>query len=145
MARKKNETPRDNRAKVTLAGIEFEVEASNGACLAYANEFRGKLDAPFTGNLMGDILASTRALSANDGTEMLALENIPRIIWAMAFAAGDKHSTYEGLCKELEHETVGYYELADACGEVFRLADRTFFRLPERPADAVEPDEAQEG
>lgn len=141
----KTETPRDNRATVTLAGIEFEVEASNGACLAYANEFRGKLDKPFTGNLMGDILASTRALTADDGTEVLALEGIQRIVWAMAFAAGGKFKTYEAMCKGLEHECVGYYELADACGVVFKLADRTFFRLSDRPADAVEPDEAQEG
>lgn len=139
-----NETPRDNRDTVRLAGVNYEIEASNGACLAYANEFRGKLERPFSGSLMSDILTSTRAISAGDESSILALENITRIVWAMAFAAGGRHRTYEDMCEELEHECVGYFELAEACGVVFKLADRTFFRLPEGQADVGEPDEAEE-
>lgn len=144
MAMAQNETPRDNRSTVTLAGIEFEVEASNGACLAYANEFKGKLDKPFTGSLMTDILATNKAIEAGDDAELQALEHIQKLVWAMAFAAGCEFSTYDQFCERLMHESVSYFELADAYRALMQLADRTFFRLPNRPADAGEPDEAQE-
>lgn len=135
--------PRDNRATVTLAGMEFEVEASNGACLVYSNEFRGKVDAPFTGNLMKDILVMSQAIS-DDTLEATALEHAPRMVWAMSFAAGGKDQTYEKFCKRMEHESVTFFELGDAIGVILKLADRTFFRLPERPADAGEPDATEE-
>lgn len=142
MAMAQNETPRDNHANVTLAGIEFEVEASNGACVAYSNEFRGKLEKPFSGSLMTDLLVTNTAIESGGEGEVQALEHIPRIVWAMSFAAGGKDATYEKFCKRIEHECVGYFELAEAYRTIIVLADRTFFRLPNGPADAGEPDEA---
>lgn len=145
----KEGVPRDNRATVTLAGTEFEVEASNGACLAYSNEFRGKLEPPFSGNLMKDILVMSKALTSesDDDLEAAVLEHIPRLVWAMSFAAGGKHQTYERFCKQLEHESPSYFELAEIANSILVLADRTFFRLPNRPSDTVEPDaeQGQEG
>lgn len=140
----KTETPRDNRATVTLAGIEFEIEASNGACLAYANEFRGKLDKPFTGNLKQDIATIHSMIAAGGSGEMEALEQVPLAVWAMSFAAGGDDSTYDAFCKRHEHDVFGYFELADAYSVLVELADRTFFRLTPRFADALKPDEKEE-
>ena len=57
----------NNRATVTLGGERIELAASNGACVIYADEFRGKMREPFTGNLRKDILQVYRARVEADG------------------------------------------------------------------------------
>lgn len=59
MARKKvNEpvVPQDNIAKLKIGNKEFDIEASLGTSTIYAKEFRGKLEKPYKGFLVDDLL-----------------------------------------------------------------------------------------
>lgn len=46
----------DNRTTVFIGGEEYDVIASNGACVIYADQFRDKLQEPYTGRLRNDVL-----------------------------------------------------------------------------------------
>lgn len=138
----------DNRGKVTICGIEYEVEASIGATIVYKNEFRGKLKKPYLGNMADDMLALYGEIESGGNTEFyygFDVEAVFRIAWAMAVAAGSTDSTWTEFFGKLMHESVSLVDVADiyrTC--VHDLGERTFFRLPGRLSDAVEPNEEQE-
>ena len=58
--RKKGQVPRDNVAELRIGDIELELEASLGTGIAYAREFRGKLEEPYVGSLGTDLLTVWR-------------------------------------------------------------------------------------
>lgn len=67
MAKKKrSEVPRDNLVTIEIGDVTLELEASLGTAIAYSNEFRGKLDAPYKGMLADDML---RVYNAAQPTE----------------------------------------------------------------------------
>lgn len=134
----------ENQAKVSLGGREIVVEASLAACLAYSNEFAGKLEEPYKGRLMDDLLALYNAMEGKDAVEGLGAigdSGLFRIVWAMGRACGSVKEGYQKFERSMEHAPMNMYEYVDAYRTVVGdLAGRTFFRLPEGQGDAVEPD-----
>lgn len=138
----------DNRATVTVGGEEYEVEASNGACMLYAQEFRDREEEPFTGSLPTDVLID---LGRSDGNPYPLWCDAPRLlgaVWAMARAAGSAKSQYKAFEKRAMDATADALEVTDATRELLGdggLFERTFFRRVPGPQGAGQPDETQGG
>lgn len=139
----------DNRGKVTICGTEYEVESSIGATIVYKNEFKGRLESPYNGNMADDMLALYGEIESGSQTESyfgFDIEAVFRIAWAMAVAAGSTNDSWQDFFGRLVHESVTLVDVAGTYHTCVRdLGERTFFRLPDRLSDAVEPDEEQEG
>ena len=135
----------DNRAKVTICGTEYEVESSIGATIVYKNEFKGKLEKPYNGNMGDDMLALYGEVESGSGSSSyygFDVEAVYRIAWAMAVAAGSTNETWEEFFGKLLHEEIALVDLATTYSTCVRdLGNRTFFRLPDRLGNAGEPDE----
>ena len=138
----------DNRGKVTICGTEYEVESSIGATIVYKNEFKGKLDRPYIGNMTDDILTLYGEVESDTRTDTyfgFDIEAVFRIAWAMAVAAGSTNDSWQEFFGRLVHEEVSLVDVAGAYNTCVRdLGERTFFRLSGRLPDDIEPDEEQE-
>ena len=138
----------DNRGKVTICGTEYEVESSIGATIVYKNEFRGKLERPYLGNMTDDMLTLYGEVESDTRTDTyfgFDIEAVFRIAWAMAVAAGSTNDSWQDFFGRLVHEGVALVDVAGAYNTCVRdLGERTFFRLPGRLPDDIEPDEEQE-
>lgn len=138
----------DNRGKVTICGTEYEVESSIGATIVYKNEFKGKLERPYNGNMADDMVALYGEIeTGSDSSSYFGfdIEAIFRIAWAMAVAAGSTNDSWQTFFGRLAHESVTLVDVADTYQTCVRdLGERTFFRLPGRLPDDIEPDEEQE-
>lgn len=138
----------DNRGKVTICGTEYEVESSIGATIVYKNEFKGKLERPYNGNMADDMVALYGEIeTGSDSSSYFGfdIEAIFRIAWAMAVAAGSTNDSWQTFFGRLVHDSVTLVDVADTYQTCVRdLGERTFFRLPGRLPDDNEPDEEQE-
>ena len=163
MARKSKGVPRDNVRTITIGGLTYELEASLGTGIAYSNEFRGKLDAPYKGALGDDMLeiysASRPKLREthvdDDGNEVeefvdnpdyrgIDVEALLRIAWAMAYAAGSTRAGYADFRDEVVHQPAGIFEEASLFEVVvLELGNGIIFRGPEGLGGDGEPDETQ--
>lgn len=137
----------DNRGKVTICGTEYEVESSIGATIVYKNEFKGKLERPYNGNMADDMLALYGEIET--GSESSAyfgfdIEAVFRMAWAMAVAAGSTNESWSDFFGRLVHESVTLVDVADVYSCIRDLCERTFFRIPGRLSDDIEPDAEQE-
>lgn len=138
----------DNRGKVTICGTEYEVESSIGATIVYKNEFKGKLERPYNGNMADDMVALYGEIeTGSDSSSYFGfdIEAIFRIAWAMAVAAGSTNDSWQTFFGRLVHDSVTLVDVADTYQTCVRdLGERTFFRLPGGLSDDIEPDEEQE-
>lgn len=138
------------RDTVTVGGKDFEVEASNGALMAYGAEFRGKEEAPFHGNLISDIVME-RDIILSAGVDFPGWDECPhtlQAVWAMARAAGSTRLGWKAFMKWFESAPGNFYEPSEAVNALFKeggICANAFFRVPERLRDADQPDEEQEG
>jgi hypothetical protein len=131
-----------NRTTVTFAGKEYELEASIGAEKLYADQFRDKAVAPYTGDLWEDMLQVWRDVN---GTKEESAHGLPYqlidMLWAMARAAGSIKCSYDKFYKEIEHSTATYSEFAHLYAAIcIELGDGVIFRLEEGQDNAAEPD-----
>lgn len=136
------------RATVTVCGRELEVAATNRACVTYADELSGKLNEPYTGHLIHDVLAERQAVIADESNRFPEWAQLPRLldaIWAMARAAGSTKETRKAFVRHVMDGTANLYEPAQAANVVFGdFGERTFFRLPAGLAPADEPDDGRQ-
>lgn len=139
----------DNRAKFIVGGTEYEVAASNGACKLYADEFRGKVDEPYTGSLVGDMVKEFTAEVPENGAAYITWADVPQClaaVWAMARAAGSTKESYKAFMKKVDAAPVVCDEVASFLVQMFvdqdGLGKRAFFRQAGGQGDAGEPDEA---
>lgn len=151
----------DNQAIVTIAGNELMVESSLGACKVYADEFFGKLEAPYKGALAEDMIAlmqhqeghiepddeSEDGIRIVEGVNALDTEMIEHLldfVWAMARAAGSTDMTYAQWQKWVLHASVSFFEMSEAYQTIIhQLGDGATFRLTKGLADAIASDQAQ--
>ncbi|MEY8436153.1 hypothetical protein AAK967_00175 [Atopobiaceae bacterium 24-176] len=133
------------RGTVTVGGVEYEVEASNGACVTYWEENRDSCEPPFTGNLMTDILSERQSLLA-DGVSFPIWAQCPHVlcaIWAMAKAAGSVKGSFKTFRNTVDKAGANMYEASSAFHALFDddgFGARAFFRLPDGFGDPGEPD-----
>lgn len=151
---------RDNVRSVRIGEMEIDLEASLGTGIVYANEFRGRLEAPYKGILADDMLAvwhRNQPTDSEDGNEVenpdytgIDVEALLRIAWAMARAVDPEQGRpyrkgYRAFHDEAIHQPTSIFDeaaLYDAV--ILRLGNGITFRRPEGLSGAVEPDEAQE-
>ena len=147
----KNEVPRDNLRTLTIGSETFELEASLGAGITYANEFRGKVQAPYNGSLSNDMLTvwrrNQRTLGMdgekvdNDDYSGIDVEALLRIAWAMAVAAGSTKDGYERFVERIIHQPAGVFEEASLYDVVvLELGGGIIFRQPEGQGGAEQAD-----
>lgn len=72
--RKKSQVPRDNVAELRIGDMKLELEASLGTGIAYAREFRGRLDEPYKGSLNSDLMTVWR-LAQDKFEETVAVDD----------------------------------------------------------------------
>lgn len=137
----------NNRTTVTVGGVEYEIEASNGAVEIYAKEFRDTAEKPFTGNLITDMMADSVMLS-NSGSTLIMWCDIPHVegaLWAMAKAAGSTKDSFAKWHKRLNSSPIDPMETTEAIHIIFGdFGDRTFFRFLSGSGDAGVPDNESE-
>lgn len=137
----------NNRTTVTVGGVEYEIEASNGAVEIYAKEFRDTAEKPFTGNLITDMMADSVMLS-NSGSTLIMWCDIPHVegaLWAMAKAAGSTKDSFAKWHKRLNSSPIDPMEATEAIHIIFGdFGDRTFFRFLSGSGDAGVPDNESE-
>ena len=152
----------DNRAKVSIGGVEYELVASKLAERIYGDRFRNDISAlgesgvmnavldedgkptgetyqvTYSGRLKLDIAIST---GAPVGPTAEIPDQVVAATWAMAKAAGsteDDWDTFLVSWLKLPSNAQEDFELFEAvCVD---LAERAFFRDLGRPRDAEEPD-----
>jgi len=151
--RKTGKVPRDNVRTLRIGDASYELEASLGAGIVYANEFLGKLDAPYVGRLDDDLMAVWRGaqetLRDEDGKSVpnpdyrgVDVMATLRVAWAMARAAGSTDATFDEFLESVIHQPAGVYEEASLYGTVVLALGGGFtFRKPEGLGGAEEPDE----
>ena len=160
MAKKKNEVPRDNVAKVTIGYVELQLEASLGTGITYSNEFRGKLEKPYKGVLADDMLhvwrvAQPTITETDDDGKEVDVENpdyigydvvaMLRIAWAMAYAAGSTKKRFDAFYSDIIHQPAGVFEEASLFNTVvMQLGCGIIFRRPTGLGGTEQADETQE-
>lgn len=137
----------DNQATITLFGKEIELEASLAACTIYSNEFYGKVDEPYKGYLMEDLLTlyqECEGENAQKGFQPMFSQGLYRIVWAMGRACNSIKETYPKFLKSIEHAPSNFYEFSQAYKVVVvDLGVGVFFRLPEGQDNTDAPDETE--
>lgn len=132
------------RATITVCGRDYEVAATNRACVLYADEAAGKLGEPYNGHLIHDVLAERQEVLTDEANRFPEWAQIPRLldaIWAMARAAGSTRDSRKAFVRKVMDGAANLYEPAQAANVVFGdFGERTFFRLPAGLAPAEEPD-----
>lgn len=149
--------------EIRIGEDTYEVAATLGACVTYADEFRGKVDGPYVGLMTEDLLTlynrcATRVavpnedgggfrLVDNDNYEGVELHLVPlmRLVWACATAT---KSTKLGWPKFIQRCLEAEFN-ASSLGGVYdvvvnELGDGTIFRLPEGQGGSGEADEGQQ-
>lgn len=150
------DVPRDNVRTATICGEEMEFEASLGAALTYANEFRGKLERPYRGQLYDDILTiwgkaqetvtdpETGEDVPNPDYEGVDLEAVLRVAWAMAWAAGSTKKHYKAWLDDIAHRSGGIFDQSQLWLTVIvELGGGVIFRTPGGQEGADAPDEKE--
>ena len=136
-------------ATITVAGRELEGAATNRACVLYADELSGRLDEPYAGHLIHDVLAERQAVMADESNRFPEWSQLPRLIdaiWAMARAAGSIKETRKAFVRHVMDGTANLYEPAQATNVVFGdFGERTFFRLPAGLEHLAESDDGRQG
>lgn len=148
---------------VAIGDDSYEIAATLGACVTYANEFRGKVDAPYVGLMADDMLAlykkcaPVRAVPNEDGNGCHNVENdeyegieshiVPtlRIVWACAFCAKSTKLGWPKFldkCMEAEFNAAMLGGVYDAV--IVGMGEGTIFRLPEGRTGSEEADEGQQ-
>lgn len=134
----------DNRIDIHVFDRDYTLEASLGAASIYKNQFKGKVDKPYLGNLVEDI-AQLYMHSESEQADGLDYDILFGLMWAMGKASGSISETWEQFYEQVAHrpltleEVTGVYSVI-----VHELGDGVIFRLPDRPSDDTEPDEKQE-
>ena len=150
----------DNRTTVFIGGEEYDVIASNGACVIYADQFRDKLQEPYTGRLRNDVLQAYLAWCKLTGDPVQGAdedaaqpesdegrravipdyEDIPQVLgmaWAMARAAGSTGLDYDAFRSKFMVSGTTVREFSRLFDDViFGVAQNAFFRDPKRQEDA---------
>lgn len=145
MASKKDSTrtTAENRVEIELFGKKYELESSLGAGTIYSNTFRDKVESPYCGNLLTDMIQLTRdAEGIGEGTAFGVSTQIFGIVWAMARAAGSMDESWDEFYSRVEHSPINFYELVEVYTAIVNKLGGCTFRLPERLQDAIESDEA---
>lgn len=149
--------PRDNVRTLGIGDVSYELEASLGAGIVYANEFRGRLEAPYKGDLNDDLLAIWRGaqetVEDEDGKDVanpdfrgVDVMALLRVAWAMARAAGSTSQPFDEFLEGVIHQPAGVFEEASLYGTVvLELGGGVIFRRPEGLGGAGKADEAKEG
>lgn len=146
--------------EVTIGGETYEMAATLGACVTYADEFHGKVDAPYDGLMADDLLTLYNRCEQfkpekdengkrvpNDEYVGIEASVIPmlRIVWAAARGA---RSTKLGWAKFLEMCMDADFNAPEQCvvhdTVVYGLGDGVIFRLPEGPQGGGEADEGHQ-
>ena len=152
-----------SKRTVAIGDDSFDVAATLGAGVTYAEEFRGKVKAPYTGLLSDDMLVLFRRCNPkkmkhdengdpkwvdNDEFEGIEANVDPllRMTWAMCHACGGTRlgwAKFREMCLSCEFVAAQLGALYDTI--VNDLGNGVIFRLPERQEGAGTPDEEQEG
>lgn len=135
-----------NRYTLVVGGEELEVAASNGACLIYAREFRGKVHDPYCGSMLKDIVTD---MATSESLGMVTWADVPQAlgaVWAMARAAGSVSDGWEEFRRKVMDSDASMAEAVFAVTvmTVGDMAQKAFFRLPEGYGHLVEPDDEAE-
>lgn len=133
-----------NRAKLSMFGTEYELESSLGAMKIYADNFRGFVEKPYTGNMLEDMLQIMREVEGGAEMAFGLAPQVYGIAWAMARATGSMEEAWGKFSERIEHMPLNYFEFAEVYGTVIQKLGDATFRLPERLRDAIEPDKAEE-
>lgn len=156
----------DNRAKVSIGGVEYEIVASKLAERIYGDRFRNDVSAlgesgvmnavrdkdgkptgemyqtSYSGRLKLDIAISA---SSPVGPTAEIPDQVIAAAWAMAKAAGSTDKDWDTFIVDwlsLPSNAQEDFDLFEAvCVD---LAERAFFRDFGRPRDAEEPDQSEE-
>ena len=150
----------DNRTTVFIGGEEYDVIASNGACVIYADQFRDKLQEPYTGRLRNDVLQAYLEWckltgdpvqgadeddvqpESDEGRRAVTpdYEDIPQVLgmaWAMARAAGSTGLDYDAVRSKFMVSGTTVREFSRLFDDViFGVAQNAFFRDLKRQEDA---------
>lgn len=152
---------RDNVRTVELGGVEYEIEASLGAGIAYKNEFFGKLEDPYVGSMEDDLLrvwvkSQEELKEIDDAGNVVSSEPNPdyggvdiaallRLTWAMWSACDDKATSWKDFERVALHANVAVYEVSILFNTVVvELGGGCTFRKPEGHAGPGAADEEQE-
>lgn len=137
------------RTTVTICGEPLEIAATNLACVVYADETLGKLDAPYTGRLIHDLLAERDAVLADGSSRFPEWGQLPRLldaVWAMARAARSTTDSRKAFTKRVMDGAANLYEAAQVANVIFGdFGEHTFFRLPAGLEALAESDAGQPG
>lgn len=131
---------------ITLGGKDFDVVPTNEAVKIYGEQFRGKTEKPYTGELIHDLLETYNFVKNAEGGAYPQLSDMPQlapVVWAMAKSAGSTRSTWEKFSKWLDGAPANMYEPTECLGMLIGDLGEHFFRLPKRLGDAEQPDQEQ--
>lgn len=151
-----------SKRTVAIGDDSFDVAATLGAGVTYAEEFRGKVKSPYTGLLSDDMLVLFRRCNPKkmerDGEESKWVDNdefegieanvdpLLRMTWAMCHACGGTRlgwAKFREMCLACEFVAAQLGALYDTI--VNDLGNGVIFRLPEGQTGVGAPDEEQEG
>lgn len=151
-----------SKRTVAIGDDSFDVAATLGAGVTYAEEFRGKVKSPYTGLLSDDMLVLFRRCNPKkmerDGEKSKWVDNdefegieanvepLLRMTWAMCHACGGTRlgwAKFREMCLACEFVAAQLGALYDTI--VNDLGNGVIFRLPEGPTGVGTPDEEQEG
>lgn len=146
MAKKQeSKTTAENRVTVKLFDKEYELESSIGACKIYQDTFRYKVEEPYTGSLLTDMLQLTRDAEGIGVDSVFGVSTqLFGVVWAMARAAGSMDESWDEFYSRVEHCPINFYELIEVYTAVVNKLGGCTFRLPERLQDAIESDASEE-
>ncbi len=133
-----------NREKLAMFGTEYELEVSLGAMKIYADNFRGFVEKPYTGNMLEDMLQIMREVEGDAEMAFGLAPQIYGLAWAMARATGSMGDSWDAFSEKIEHIALNYFDFAEAYGVIIQKLGAATFRLPERLRDALASDETEE-
>lgn len=135
----------DNRVDIHVFDRDYTLEASLGAASIYKNQFKGKVDEPFLGNLVEDIAKLYVLVESPELATGLDYDILFGLMWAMGKASGSITETWEQFYEQVAHKPLTLEEVTGVYSViVHELGDGVIFRLPNRPSDDSESDEEQE-
>ena len=127
-----------------MFGEDYELEASLGAMKIYADNFRGYVEKPYTGNMLEDMLQIMREVEGDESMMFGLAPQIYGLAWAMARATGSMKQSWDEFSDSVSHAAINYFEFAEAYSTIIQKLGAATFRIPERLRDVIKPDEAEE-